>query len=408
MPSSQPLSQTELSQPVWSFTSEQTLTLLQSRAEGLSQHEYEERFKLFGANSMRQKPATSKFALLMEQCKNPLILILIAAGIVTGFLREWLDMGVIFAAVIANVGLGFWQENKAQTILAHLASYIRVRARVRRDNQEREIDAAELVPGDIIRVNQGDRIPADARLLFTNNLTVDESILTGESLPVEKVATACALEASLGERTCLVYGGTLVVEGFGDAVIVNTDEHTEFGKIALLASANKPEATPLQKSVARFAHQLGIAVVLVTAGLFALGLWLQHDPVEMFLVAVAVAVSVVPEGLPIALTVILAIGVERLAKKRGVIRKLIAAEALGSTTLILTDKTGTLTQARMTLTDIVPWQKKTDSKQTLLTSAILNTDAVIENPSASAKEWHVSGRPMDIALVRGAAEEDVG
>jgi Ca2+-transporting ATPase len=390
----------------WSLSVEKTLTLLKSRPTGLREKEAEKRLTEFGGNVINKRAGQSRLHLLIEQVESPLILILLAAAAVTGFLHEWLDTGVIIGAVIVNVALGFWQEDKARTILEHLASYIRVRARVRRDDQEREVDAANLVPGDIIHISQGDRIPADARLLFTNNLSVDESVLTGESLPVDKSAEPVGINASLAERTCMLYGGTLIVEGVGDAVITATDEATEFGKIAVLASQKKPEPTPLQKAIGHFSRQLGVILTIVTIALFALGLWLGHDPAAMFLIAVAVAVSIVPEGLPVALTVILAMGVERLAKKQGVIRKLLAAEALGSTTLILTDKTGTLTQAKMTLTDVIPWSTSTN-KTDLLAEAITNMDVVIENPLDEHREWRLIGRPMETALIRDAAAQGV-
>lgn len=392
--------------PFWNLSVEKTLTLLKSRITGLREKEAKKRLAEFGANLIRGRAGQSRFHLLVEQVKSPLILILLAAATVTGFLHEWLDTGVIVSAVVVNVALGFWQEDKARTILEHLASYIRIRARVRRDDQEREIDASDLVPGDIIHVSQGDRIPADARVLFANSLSVDESILTGESLPVEKSVEPVKVDTSLAERTCVLYGGTLVVEGIGDAVIIATNGATEFGKIAALASQKKPEPTPLQKAISHFSSQLGIILAIVTVALFVLGLWLGHDPAKMFLIAVAVAVSIVPEGLPVALTVILAIGVERLAKKQGVIRKLLAAEALGSTTLILTDKTGTLTQAKMTLTDVIPWNTSTD-KADLLAEAITNMDVVIENPLDPSKKWRLIGRPMETALVRDAAAQGV-
>lgn len=404
--STPPPKKAQSSHPFWSFSPEKTLSTLKSQPEGLSKEEAQKRLDAFGPNLVRQKSGPTTLSLIFEQCSSPLIVILLLASIVTALLREWLDTGAILAAVVVNVALGFWQENKAQTILEHLASYIRVRARVRRDGQEQEIDAADLVPGDIIHVSQGDRIPADARLLFVNSLSVDESILTGESLPVEKSIEPSNETTALAERTCMLYGGTLVVEGVGDAIIVATDEHTEFGKIALLTSQKKPEPTPLQKAIGSFSHQLGVILFVVVASLFILGLGFGYTVADMFMIAVAVAVSIVPEGLPIALTVILAVGVERLAKKQGVIRKLLAAEALGSTTLILTDKTGTLTQAKMTLTDIIPWNSSI-SKQDLLSQAILNMDVTIENPKDDATAWRLIGRPMEVALIRDAAQEGV-
>jgi P-type Ca2+ transporter type 2C len=394
--------------PFWSFPAEEVLATLQTTEKGLSTDEAKKRLKRFGANAIQEQKRLTKLTIIAEQIKSPLILILILAGSVTGFLREWVDTGVIFAAVIANTLLGFWQENKAQTVLEKLASYIRTRARVRRDGHEFEIDASELVPGDIIRVSQGERIPADGRIFFANGLEVDDAILTGESLPVEKHSEAVGESTSLSDRKCMVYGGTLAVQGVADVVVTATGAQTEFGRIAALTSERRTEQTPLQKAVGRFANMIGLILLVLTTGLFALGWAVGHDPVEMFLIAVAVAVSAVPEGLPVSLTVILAVGVERLAKRNGIVRKLLAAEALGSTSLILTDKTGTLTQAKMKLATVVPHQASGDeAEHDLLVRALLNLDVVVENPEEPHASWRVIGRPMEVALVQNAAERDV-
>lgn len=382
--------------------------VLDTGEEGLSQGHVSERIKRFGANVITERRPYTKTKIILNQLKSPLILILIIAGCVTGFLRETGNTIVIFAAVFANTLLGFWQENKAEHALELLKSYIRTRARVRREGIEHEIDASELAPGDIIRIKQGDRVPADARLLFVNMLEVDESVLTGESLPVEKNPAAVGDAASLANRSSCVYSGTMVVRGFADAVVTTTGSRTEFGKIALLVASRDRTLTPLQRSVAGFARMVGIILIVLTILVFSLGVYVGYDLLDMFLITVAIAVSAVPEGLPVALTVILAVGVVRLAKKKGVVRRLLAAETLGSTTLILTDKTGTLTQAKMELVDVVPIEgHDKEARARLLTEALYNVDVVIENPSEEPPQWRMFGDSLEMALVAGAASEGV-
>lgn len=395
-------------QPFWSFSEEELYRAVQGRAEGLTSSEVEERQRMFGLNVVRERERLSNTRMLLRQCKSPLIGILLVASFVTGIVGQWVEMSVILAAVFVNISLGFWQEHKAERVLAHLASYIRVRTRVRRDGEEREVDAAELVVGDVVRVSQGDRIPADGRIVYANAFQTDEAVLTGESLPVEKQSIPVGPKRPLAERTCMVYGGTLAVEGFADVVITATNEHTEFGKITTLAVSHTPDPTPLQRSVARLARVLSIVLILMTVVLFVGGIWYGYRPAEMLFIALAVAVSAVPEGLPIALTVILAVGVERLAKKRGVVRKLLAAEALGSVSVILTDKTGTLTEAKMTLTDVIPYHDQhPDGVSRVLKTALINTEAIIENAHDPVHAWRVVGRPMEAALILGGAERGI-
>lgn len=400
-----PLSLTTLNEPFWNLTPDETLAAVFSSRDGLSTSEVARRKALFGPNSISARPRIRRLTILLEQFKSPLILILIIAGIATAFLGEFVEMGVIFAAVAVNAALGFYQEHKAEVALDELTTYVRTFTRVRRDGGEHEVDAVELVPGDVIRIRQGDRIPADARMLFTNNFEVDEAILTGESLPVVKDPKALHLGTPLPERASMVFAGTLAVQGFADAVVVATDAYTEFGKIAALVETREREETPLQRAIARFALWIGAALSTLTVGLFVVGVLRGYDVFDMFIIAVAVAVSAVPEGLPIALTVVLAIGVQRLAKKKGIVRKLLAAETLGSTSIILTDKTGTLTQAKMELVDVLP--SGDVSANELLRLALMNTDAIIENPGDAPTAWKVVGRPLEVALIRDAATRGV-
>lgn len=391
-------------EPFWSISIEETLSILRAHSAGLSDEEAASRLRFFGPNAIEDGRRISKIRLILNQLKNPLILILILAGGITVLLRDWVDAGVIFAAVLANTLLGFWQENKAENAIELLKSYIRTRARVRRAGKERGIDASELVPGDIIRISQGDRVPADCRLIYVNNFEVDESVLTGESLPVAKNTDALTAGTVLGDRKSMVFGGTLAFQGFADAVATATGSDTEFGEIAKFVTERERELTPLQRSISQLALIAGVIFVSLTILLFALGIKRGYELFEMFFIAVAVAVSAVPEALPVALTAILAVGVERLAKKKGVVRKLLAAETLGSTTLILTDKTGTLTQAKMELSEILPYKKSgIEAENEVVSEALINTDVVIENSEDPPEKWIMTGRPLEIAIVRSAA-----
>src|SRR3989344_618988 len=397
-----------IKQPFWSMSVEETLQILEVTKEGLFDEEAEKRLKIFGANEIQDGERFSKFRLLLKQFKSPLILILIVAGVVTVFLKDWLDMGVIFAAVIVNTTLGFYQENKAENILELLKTYVRTRTRVKRDGQETIFDASKLVPGDIIRITQGDKIPADGRIIFANNFEVDESILTGESTPVDKKIDSVSAGASVGDRFSMVFGSTLAVSGFADVVVTATAMNTEFGRITALLEKREEPKTPIQTAILNFSFWVGLILLVLTVTLFIFGLYLNYDPLVMFLIAVAIAVSVVPESLPIALTVIMAIGVEQLAKRKGVVRKLLAAETLGSTNLILTDKTGTLTEGKMELTAVIPYKNSSPEKMVeLLSEALTTVDVVIENPNENPDKWQMFGNLMEVALVRGSAKRKV-
>src|SRR3989344_1074519 len=340
-------------QPFWSLSTEEALSKLGPPRQGLKQEDADQRLKQYGPNEIEYRHSLGCFVIFLNQFKSPLILILLFAGILTIIIGENVETGVIFAAILLNTGLGYWQENKAENTLALLQSYIRTRARVIRNGQEHEVDAVELVPGDIIRLVQGDRVPVDARLVYVNNLEVDEAILTGESLPVEKKPEPVSIAMPVSERQSMVFSGTIVVSGLADAVVTATGTTTEFGKIAALVTKREQEITPLQRALKEFSIKFSFILVIAVAFLFILGLFFNYGVFEMFLISIAVAVAAVPEGLPITLTVILAVGVQRLAAKKGVVRRLIAAETMGSVSVILTDKTGTLTQARMQLTDVI-------------------------------------------------------
>lgn len=389
----------------WNITAEEGALVLETNIEnGLSQEEATSRLKTFGRNTFKTDKKTHKLIILLRQLKSPLIMILIVAGIVTLIISHYRDAVFIFIAVIINSLLGFWQENKAENALSKLKTYLKQRARVIRDGKEREIDAEDLVPGDIIRLAQGDRVPADARIIFINDFQVDEAVLTGESLPVIKSADSVSDSATISDQTSMIFAGTLVNQGVCAAVVCRTSTNTELGKIASLIATSENEKTPLQKAITNFSIYSSIILTGLTLVVFGIGILAGYSVLHMFLTSVAIAVSAIPEGLPISMTVILAVGVERMAKRKGVVRKLVAAEALGNTTVILTDKTGTLTMANMVMSQVIPF--KID-EQKLIVRALANANVLIENPADTPDLWRMNGRIMETALVRSAGARGI-
>ncbi len=385
---------------IWHLSYNETAQLFETDIErGLSEQEVTDRLSVFGRNTLGVTKKAVGLKIFLNQLKSPLILVLIAAGIVTLVISHYRDAIFIFIAVIVNSTLGFYQENKAEHALSELKTYLKQRARVIRDGNEREIDAEELVPGDIIRLAQGDRVPADARIMFANDFQVDEAVLTGESLPVSKSTDLSSESAGLSDQNCMIFAGTLVTQGISAAIVCRTNNNTELGKIASLIAISENEKTPLQKAIISFSIYSSIALGILTLVVFSIGILAGHSSFEMFLTSVAIAVSAIPEGLPISMTVILAVGVERMAKRKGVVRKLVAAEALGSTTIILTDKTGTLTMAKMKMSQIIPFEI---DEQKLILRALTNANVLIENPQDNPESWRMNGRIMEIALVQSA------
>lgn len=400
----------------WALKVSETLDSLETTQDGLSENEAEERLKLFGRNKIPEQKRGVKLQIFFKQFSNPLIILLIIAGAITVLIQDYADASVIFAAVSINALLGFYQENKAEQALSHLKSYIEERVRIIRDGKESEIDASELVPGDIIRISSGDRVPADARLIYLNDFLIDETILTGEALPVPKTIEPVSFHAIIGDQKSMIFSGTVAVQGFANAVVCQTGQNTELGRIALLVKDQKHEQTPLQKAIFRFSVASGVILSLLTAATFFFGVIKgSHSIFDMFLISVAMLVSAVPEGLPVAMTVILAVGVQRLVKKKGIIRKLLAAETLGNTTIILTDKTGTLTQAKMELSKISVFDSKNRkifpagalNKELIIKLALLNCDVVIENPLDPHDRWKIVGRPIETAIVKSAAKMEI-
>jgi magnesium-transporting ATPase (P-type) len=326
--------------------------VLEAGVHGLTQAEARARLERYGPNQLAEEPPVPAVVVFLRQFKSPLIFILLAALVVTLVLRDNLDAAVIAAVLVLNAVIGFAQERKAEGAVRALMQLIVPRARVLRDGREREIDSRELVPGDVVVLESGVRIPADLRLTSVNALRLDESLLTGESVAVTKSTEPVATSAVVADRACIAYAGTSVTTGRGIGLVVATGDATELGAIAEVMRGEAIRETPLQRRMERFAKLVGITLGSSAAVAFVSGVILGEPVKDMFLVAVALAVSAVPEGLPVAVTITLAIGVRRMAHRNAIVRRLPAVETLGSTTVIGADKTGTLTENRMTVLDI--------------------------------------------------------
>jgi Ca2+-transporting ATPase len=340
--------------PVWhTLAVEATLAALETAPTGLTAAEAARRLAADGPNELQTAARRSAWRTFLSQFRNALIIILLAATLLSGILGHALEAVVITVIVFFAVLLGFIQEHRAERALDALRSLAAPVARVLRDAVEATIPARELVPGDLIVLRAGDRVPADARLMQAINLAVDESALTGESAAVEKTtAPLDAADRPLGDRTNMVYAGTAATHGRGQAVVVATGMATEFGNIARMVESVEAGRTPLQENLDRLGAALGKAALAVVALVVVLGLVRGLDPIEMLMFGIALAVAVVPEALPAVVTISLAIGVRRMVKRRALVRRLPIVETLGSTSVICSDKTGTLTKNEMTVRQI--------------------------------------------------------
>jgi P-type Ca2+ transporter type 2C len=337
--------------PWHSLSAQQACEAVKAEPAGLSAAEAERRLREYGPNALREAEPVRPLAILFGQFRSLVVWILIAAGVVSGLFGEWVDSAAILAIVVLNAVIGFYQEYSAEKAIAALKRMTAPRAKVRRNGQVSLLAAAEIVPGDIIELEAGDIVPADARLLEAASLRSVEAALTGESEAVGKHAAAIAeTDTPLGNRKNMVFMGTSVAAGAGRAVVVATGMQTEFGRIAgLLTEAARNEATPLQKRLEAVGRLLVYGTLAIIGFIFVLGFLRSIPTLELFLTSVSLAVAAVPEGLPAVVTVALALGVQRMARRRSLVRKLPAVETLGSTNVICTDKTGTLTVGEMTV-----------------------------------------------------------
>lgn len=322
-------------------------------ARGLSAFDVKHRLERFGPNVVTVKKRTGPLKCFLLQFHNPLIYILLASSFVTLILKEWVDASVIFGVVLVNAIIGFIQESKAEGAIESLKKMVTTEALVTRDGSRVRIPSAEIVPGDIVTLQAGDKVPADLRISASRDLKIDESALTGESVPSGKHAQVLPTETVLADRKNMAYAGTLVTYGTATGIVIGTGNSTETGRIAHLISEAPSLQTPLTKKMASFSKLLLVVILGLAAITFVVGVLRSQPPVDMFMAAVALAVGAIPEGLPAAVTITLAIGVARMAKRRAIIRKLPAVETLGSTTVICSDKTGTLTENQMTVKSVM-------------------------------------------------------
>ncbi len=378
-------------------------------ARGLGSDEAQRRLAEHGRNELDTEEGPGRLALLADQFKEVLSWILVAAALVSGvLLGEWIDAGVIMAIVVLNAALGYVQEARAEDALARLKELAAPEAVVLRDGEEARVPTAELVPGDVVVLEAGDRVGADARLVAAAHLEVDEASLTGESLPVRKATEPSGADAQVGDRTGMVFAATTVTGGRGRAVVVGTGRATEMGRIAdLLAEEDAP--TPLQVELNRVGRRLAVLAVATAAVVFGAGSLRGNEAESMFLIAVALAVAAIPEGLPAVVTIVLSRGVQRMARENSIVRRLPAVEALGSATVVCTDKTGTLTRNEMRVQELVlggirlaPDAAEVDDARVARYLEI----AVAANDARKDAGGEYLGDPTEVALLWSA--EDAG
>lgn len=404
------------------LSAQQAFDYLGSGENGLSSGQAEQRLVQYGANHLTEKKPRSILARLLSQFHSLLIYVLLLAAFVTALLGQWLDCGVIIAVVLLNALIGFIQEGKAEKALEAIRKMLSQHAAVKRDGMITVIPAEQLVIGDVVLLRSGDKVPADLRLLQCRELHIDEAILTGESQPSIKQTAALSSNPSLADRSCMAYSGSLVCYGQGQGIVVATGDHTEIGYISALLQKVQPLTTPLLQQMAHFSRWLTGTILLIALLISLFGIFIQGFSLpEMFLTAVGLAVAAIPEGLPAIMTITLAIGVQRMAKRKAIIRHLPAVETLGALSVICTDKTGTLTRNEMTVQSLVTSeglfstsgvgydphgsflcnQQEIDPLQhpvlrEILHAAVLCNDARLQHID---EQWQLQGAPTEGALI---------
>lgn len=402
---------------------ETALTLNSDPETGLTSTEVDKRLEEFGRNELKGKPGKPAWFRFLLQFNQALLYILLGAGLIKALLGQWTNAAVIWGVTVINAIIGFVQESKAEGAIAALAQAVSTEATVLRNGQKSRIPSQELVPGDIVLLTSGDKVPGDLRLFNSRNLQVDESALTGESVPVEKSTTPVEKDTPLAERVNMAYAGSFVTFGQGSGIVVSTANATEMGRISQSLERQTNLSTPLTRKFEKFSHQLLYIILALAAMTFAVGLGQGQDWPTMFEAAVALAVSAIPEGLPAVVTVTMAIGVDRMARRHAIIRKLPAVETLGGATVICSDKTGTLTENQMTVQgiyaggqtftvsgtgynpegEILFEQKSVDLEsgnfptlKACLMAGLLCTDSHLEQKNGT---WAVVGDPTEGALI---------
>jgi Ca2+-transporting ATPase len=382
---------------------------LNSSSIGLSSKEAWRRAKKYGPNTLPVKRKHTRLRIFLSQWKSLLILILLIATALSFVVGDNTDGIVIFVTILINVFIGYFQENKAQNALFSLSHLLAEQSVVIRDGHEKILPISDIVPGDIFVINAGMKIPADARLIESTELQTNEASLTGESLPVDKrVSPITRDDVPLAEQHNMVFSGTVVVAGMGKAIVCTTGLSTEIGRIAHLLTETRDDETPLQKQLAFFSRRLGEVIIFLIFFFVFIGLLSGKSFVDLFLISIALAVAAIPEGLLLAVTVTLAIGMQNILKRKGLLRQLSSAETLGSTSVICCDKTGTLTEGNMEVTDVYTVDKKFHLRESrriedndgvfALKIGLLENDVVVENQKAPRSEWKLSGTPTGKAL----------
>jgi len=402
-----------MSQVFWYQLSEKEVikTLKTSPKKGLSKKEVLCRQKEFGENKLPQRKPFSKLRIFLSQFKSPLIYILLIAGLISLAIKEATDAVVIFGTVFVNSFIGYTQEKKAGNTLMALKEVVEHPAKIIRNNNLQIIDSKKLVPGDVVLLNPGYKVPADARIFESENLRINEMALTGEWLASKKSVKAIPESKVLADRDNMAYMGTTVENGTGKAIITGIGNQTEIGKIAKTVRETLEEKTPYQKKISTFSKFIGLGVLILCSFIFIEGIINEIAFMEMFMTTIAIAIATIPEGLPVAITIILSLGAERILKKKGLVRKLSSVETLGSTSVICIDKTGTLTEGKMEVNNVInPIQifknKKFEIDRLLsLKIASIFSEAFIENLSDNKKHWIFRGNSTGKALLKKGIEE---
>jgi magnesium-transporting ATPase (P-type) len=414
-----------------SLSQNEALELLQADQNGLSQEEAQVRLGQYGANKLPASAKASAFKRFMHQFHNILIYVLIAAAVITALLGHWIDTFVILAVVVANALIGFIQEGKAESAMDAIRGMLAPHASVLRDGSRRSLAGEELVPGDVVMLEAGDKVPADLRLLTTHGLYMQEAMLTGESVPVEKQLKAVAEGATVGDRSCMAFSGALVTAGQGKGVVVATGITTEIGRISGMLSEVETLTTPLVTQMNKFAKWLTFLILVIASLLLAYGYFVETTEfVDMFMAVVGLSVAAIPEGLPAVLTITLAIGVQAMAQRNAIVRRLPAIETIGSVSVICTDKTGTLTRNEMMVSSVLTSQqlyildgqgyephgaiRLSDNSEAveklppllveIARAATLCNDAALREEDGS---WLVEGDPMEGALLAFAGKTGI-
>ena len=330
----------------WNLPIEQVLDRLKSRVQGLSRQEAQQRLSEYGANSLKQTRSSNPLVLLLNQFKSPIILILMAAAILSGFLGDVIDTVIILTIVLISGLLGFWQERGATDAVAKLLALVQVKATVLRDGQSQEIPNEDVVPGDIVVLTAGDSIPGDCLVLASKDLSVNEAALTGETYPADKLSGTLPVETGLSQRTNTLYMGTNVISGTATAIVVQTGKQTEFGKVSERLKLRPPE-TEFETGLSKFGYFLMEVTLILVVLIFVANVYLRRPVLESFLFSLALAVGLTPQLLPAIVSVNLARGAKQMAKKQVIVKRLPAIENFGSMNVFCTDKTGTLTEGEV-------------------------------------------------------------